>query len=99
MAAGEIDAAIVWGPFAGYFAKRQPVDLEVVPVASGDEQPSLPFSYDMSMGVRRGDKAFKERLEGIVDRRRSDIRKILQAYGVPLVGEAPLAYRPQADHQ
>ena len=92
--AGDIDVAIVWGPFAGYFAKRQPVELEVVPVVSDADQPSLPFVYDISMGVRRGDTAFKEQLEGILDRRRGDIRKILEAYGVPLIGEAPLASRP-----
>jgi mxaJ protein len=88
IASGEIDVAIVWGPYAGYFAKQQPVDLAVVPVAP-DDPPLLPLAYDMSIGVRPGDTAWKEHLEGILDRRHDDIQKILEAYGIPLVAEAP----------
>jgi len=94
VAAGEIDVAIVWGPFAGYFAKRERVELEVVPVSSSTDLPFLPFIYDISMGVRRGEDALKERLEGILNRRRGDIQRILEAYGIPLVGVAPLGSRP-----
>ena len=32
---GRVDLAIVWGPLAGYFARRQRVDLALVPVPSG----------------------------------------------------------------
>ena len=94
VAAGEIDVAIVWGPFAGYFAGRQPVAMEVVPVSSSTDGPFLPLAFDMSMGVRRGDSGLKQEMEGILDRRRGDIQKILAEYGVPLVGEAPLASHP-----
>jgi quinoprotein dehydrogenase-associated probable ABC transporter substrate-binding protein len=94
VAAGEIDVAIVWGPFVGYFVKRQPIELEVIPVSSGADRAPLPFIYDISMGVRRGDTAFKEQLEGVLDRRRGDIQKILDAYGVPLAGGSPVALRP-----
>jgi mxaJ protein len=82
VASGAIDVAIVWGPFAGIFAKRQPVALQVMPVS--DRAP-LPFVYDISMGVRIGDTAFREELEAVMDRRRGEIRKVLQSYGVPLV--------------
>src|SRR6266511_3036147 len=94
VAAGEIDVAIVWGPFAGYFAKRERAELEVVPVSSSTDLPFLRFVYDMSMGVRRGEDALKEQLEGVLDRRRGDIQRILEAYGIPLVGVAPLGSRP-----
>lgn len=63
VAKGEIDVAIVWGPLAGYFAKRQKVPLEIVPVSPEIDLPYLPFVFDISMGVRRGDDAFKEQLE------------------------------------
>ncbi|HEX6829526.1 MAG TPA: substrate-binding domain-containing protein [Burkholderiales bacterium] len=91
VAKGDIDVAIVWGPFAGYFAARAPVELEVVPVSSGTDVPAMPFTFEMSMGVRRGETALKEQMEGILERRRSDIQKILVTYGVPLVSETPLA--------
>jgi mxaJ protein len=91
VAAGEIDVAIVWGPFGGYYARRQPVALEVRPVSPSADRPMLPFTFDMSMGVRPGETAFKQRLEGALDRKRHEIRKVLEAYGVPLVGGADLS--------
>ncbi|HXG92894.1 MAG TPA: substrate-binding domain-containing protein [Blastocatellia bacterium] len=83
VAAGDIDVAIVWGPLAGFFAKRQTVPLEIVPVSPQVDKPSLPFFYDISMGVRRGDSAFRDELENIIERKRADIEKILDEYGVP----------------
>ena len=83
LVAGDIDVAIVWGPLAGYFAKRSGVPLEIIPVSPQIDQPFLPFVYDISMGVRRGEDAFKEELEGIIERKRSEIEAILNEYGVP----------------
>jgi mxaJ protein len=83
LVAGEIDVAIVWGPLAGYFVKRQAVPLEIVPVSPQIDQPFLPFIYDISMGVRRGDNQLKEELEEVMERRRTEIDGILQEYGVP----------------
>lgn len=85
VAAGEVDAAIVWGPFGGYFAQRQRVALDVVPVDVPAEA-ALPFAYDISMGVRPGEAALSSELERVLDRRRAEIQHILQAFGVPLVG-------------
>lgn len=90
VAAGEIDVAIVWGPFGGYYARHQPVALEVRPVSPGGDGPMVPFTFAMSMGVRPGETALKHRLEGALDRRRQAIRKVLEARGVPLVGGAHL---------
>jgi quinoprotein dehydrogenase-associated probable ABC transporter substrate-binding protein len=81
----EIDVAIAWGPLAGYFAKHARVPLKVVPVSPEVDQPFLPFVYDISMGVRRGDQALRDQLEQILEKRRSDIDKILDIYGVPRV--------------
>ena len=85
VAQGKIDVAIVWGPLAGYFAKREKIPLEIVPVSPQIDQPFLPFVYDISMGVRRGDVGFKDELEAIIERRRPEIESILAEYGVPIV--------------
>jgi mxaJ protein len=85
VASGEIDVAIIWGPFGGYFAKKQAIPLAVTPVAAGDDDSSLRFTYDMSIGVRRGDTAFKDQLELVLDRRRKEIRGVLDQYGVPVI--------------
>jgi mxaJ protein len=86
LAAGEIDVAVVWGPLAGYFAPRSPVPLRLVPVSPQIDLPFLPFVYDISMGVERGDSVLKEELEEIMTRRRAEIEALLDEYGVPRVG-------------
>lgn len=94
VAAGDIDVAIVWGPFAGYFAQRQTVELAVVPVqatAPSTDRMALPFTFDIAMGLRRDDAAFKAQIEDILERKRGDIQKVLDAYGVPRVGALPVA--------
>ena len=83
VAAGKVDVAIVWGPAAGYFAAHERVPLEVVPVPSG--KTDLPFEFDMSMGVRKGNQALKEQLEKLMDVKAAEIQKILKDYSVPLV--------------
>ncbi|HEY0544463.1 MAG TPA: substrate-binding domain-containing protein [Pyrinomonadaceae bacterium] len=88
VARGEVDVAIAWGPLAGYFAKRARVQLEIVPVAPQIDQPFLPFIYDISLGVRHGDQAFKEDLERVLQERRQEIESILDEYGVPRVRAA-----------
>jgi quinoprotein dehydrogenase-associated probable ABC transporter substrate-binding protein len=81
----EIDVAIAWGPLAGYFAKHSRVPLTLIPVSPQIDQPFLPFVYDISIGVRRGDQRFHDQLEQILEKRRGDIDKILSDYGVPRV--------------
>jgi mxaJ protein len=86
VAQGEVDLAVVWGPLAGYFAPRQPVPLDMAPVAPQIDLPFLPFVFDISMGVRRNDPALKEELDGILERRQPEIDALLDSYGVPRVG-------------
>ena len=83
LAAGKIDAAIVWGPIAGYFAKRvRSPELVVVPLAS---EPGVRFDYPMAMGVRYGERAWKDQIEALIDKHRGEITAILRDYGVPLL--------------
>ena len=83
VAAGRVDAAIVWGPAAGYFAARQRIPLEVVPIPSG--KTDLPFAFDISLGVRPGDEALKSQLEKVLDKKQIEIQRILKEFGVPLL--------------
>lgn len=82
---GDIDLAIVWGPLAGFFAKQTRVPLEIVPVSPQIDQPFLPFVFDISMGVRRGDQEFRDRIDQILETRRLEIDRILNDYRVPRV--------------
>jgi quinoprotein dehydrogenase-associated probable ABC transporter substrate-binding protein len=84
VAAGKVDVAVVWGPFAGYFGSRQAVPLKIVAVTPESDGPTLPFVFDIAMGVRKGDKALRDQLQKVLDRRRVEIQRILHEYGVPL---------------
>ncbi|HJQ35309.1 MAG TPA: substrate-binding domain-containing protein [Pyrinomonadaceae bacterium] len=88
VAKGDVDVAVVWGPLAGYFAPRERVPLAVVPVSPQFDLPFLPFVYDISMGVRRGDDDLRQQLDDFLQRRHPDIERILEEYGVPRAGAA-----------
>lgn len=88
VANGEIDVAVVWGPLAGYFAAREPVPLVVTAVSPAVDPPGVRFAFDISVGVKKGDPQLKEELDGVLSRRRPEIEKILDEYGVPRVPPA-----------
>jgi quinoprotein dehydrogenase-associated probable ABC transporter substrate-binding protein len=86
LANGKIDAAIVWGPIAGYFAQRvKSVQLAVLPLKS---EPGVQLDYEMAMGVRYGEREWKQQVEGLIESRQADIQAILKEYGVPLVDKS-----------
>jgi len=83
VANGDVDVAIAWGPLAGYFAQREPVPLDIAAVSPQIDLPFLPFVFDISMGVRRGNDALREQLNAVIERRKVEIDRILDQYGVP----------------
>jgi len=87
LAQGKIDAAIVWGPMAGYFTKhtRSP-ELVVAPMKS---EPNLPMDFAIAMGVRYGEPHWKGQVEALIAKHGDDIRQILTEFGVPLVAGKP----------
>jgi mxaJ protein len=82
VAQGEVDVAVVWGPLAGYFAARQQVPLELVPVDS-DMDGTLPLTFAISMAVRKNDASRLQRLNEFLRRRQRAIDRILDEYHVP----------------
>jgi mxaJ protein len=92
VARGDVDAALVWGPLAGYFASREGVALELARVTPEMDSPSLPFAFDMSMAVRRGDTERLRAVDDFIVRRRGAIDRVLAEYGVPRTDTAqPMA--------
>jgi quinoprotein dehydrogenase-associated probable ABC transporter substrate-binding protein len=83
VAKGDVDVSAVWGPTAGYFIRKSRVPLVATPVSPQIDLPFLPFVFDISMAVRRGDTALRDRLNDILERRADDIDRILRDYGVP----------------
>jgi len=80
---GELDAAILWGPIAGYFAARSgAADLAVLPLRS---EPGVRFDFSISAGVRFGDREARDQLESLMTRTAAQIASLLAEYHVPLV--------------
>jgi len=90
VAKGDVDVAVAWGPMAGYFAKRQGMPLEVTPVKPEADPPGLRFTFAIAMGVRKGDTKLRDEIDVALKRRKADVDKVLDDYGVPRVaGPAP----------
>jgi mxaJ protein len=82
VADGAIDTAVVWGPEAGYFARHAAVAMTIAPVTPQSDR-ALPFTFDISMAVRKRDLQLRDELNGFLTRRSADIDRILSAFGVP----------------
>jgi mxaJ protein len=85
VAKGEVDLAVAWGPLAGYFARKRG-DLTLTPVEPATDSTGLPMTFAIAMGVRKGDGELRREIDAILLRRRDEIGKILDEYGIPRVG-------------
>ena len=88
VASGAVDVAIVWGPLGGYFAGRT-AGLRVTPVRDASAAVGVPFVFAIAMGVRAGDTSLVRRLDAVLSRRRVEIARVLDRFGVPRVPPAP----------
>ena len=88
--ADRIDAAVLWGPLAGYYAKQPNANLSVAPLL---KEHGVPMDFRISMGVRHSDQEWKRTLNKLIRENQDAINKILADYGVPLLDEQgkPLA--------
>jgi quinoprotein dehydrogenase-associated probable ABC transporter substrate-binding protein len=83
--AGSIDAGVLWGPLAGYYARHDEPRLAVVPLLH--EKAGARFIYRITMGVRFSDQEWKRALNRLIQENQAEINKILLDFGVPLLDE------------
>ncbi len=84
LGSGHIDAAILWGPIAGFVVNRHsgPDTWKELPFATN---PRIRFDYEISMGVRNGEPQWKDTLDHWISEHHADIDRILARYHVPLL--------------
>lgn len=82
---GAIDAGILWGPMAGFYAKKATPALHVTPLVKETTGPKL--IYRVGMGVRGADQNWKRQLNRLIAENQPAINKILLDFGVPLLDE------------
>jgi quinoprotein dehydrogenase-associated probable ABC transporter substrate-binding protein len=85
LTSGEIDAGVLWGPIAGYYAKQASPPLHVTPLVKETSGPRL--AYRIGMGVRPADQNWKRQLNRLIQESQPAINKILLDFGVPLLDE------------
>ena len=84
VADASLDVAVVWGPLAGYFAKRTRVPLKLQPVSPRVDG-AVPMSFEISMGTRREDAQLRKQIDDALLKHRTEIQAVLREFGVPLL--------------
>jgi quinoprotein dehydrogenase-associated probable ABC transporter substrate-binding protein len=84
LGAGNIDAAILWGPMAGFLAQRHGASpaWRAVPFLP---DPHIRFNYEISMGVRFGEKQWQDELDAWIDGHQAQVNEILATFRIPLL--------------
>jgi quinoprotein dehydrogenase-associated probable ABC transporter substrate-binding protein len=85
---GTVDVVFLWGPIAGYFTKRAGDSVRLVPFPP---TPGIRFDYEISMGVRYGEKAWKDKIDNWIATNQPKIDQILTGYQVPLLPLQPVS--------
>ncbi len=87
VAQGNADVAILWAPEAARYVKRSPVPLKMVLSEARADGPTAPVDlhYDQAIGVSSAKPALVERLNEALEAARSDVRRLLEEEGIPLL--------------
>lgn len=94
IAGGAIDAGVLWGPMAGYYAKQAEPPLHVAPLVKETGGPRM--TYRIGMGVRAADQNWKRLLNRFIQDNQSEINAILLGFGVPLLDDSDRPITAQA---
>ena len=81
LSAGKIDVAVVWGPIAGQLTRDHSSWTSV----AFKPDPKIKFDYEMSMGLRQGEKEWQATLDQWIATHREQINQILAGYQIPLL--------------
>ncbi len=93
---GKIDAGILWGPIAGMLVEQRTKEPKwrAVPF---EPDPKIKFDYEISMGLRNGEKQWKDTLDSWIAGHHSQIDSILLSYKVPMVDATGHVSSPATD--
>jgi quinoprotein dehydrogenase-associated probable ABC transporter substrate-binding protein len=85
LSSGKIDVAVVWGPIAGQLLSQHSTwtSLPFKP------DPKIRFDYEMAMGLRQGEKEWKDTLDQWISSHHQQIQAILVGYRIPLLELSP----------
>jgi quinoprotein dehydrogenase-associated probable ABC transporter substrate-binding protein len=80
---GAIDAGVLWGPLAGYYASHAASPMKATLLLKEKGGPHL--DYRIVMGVRPSDQNWKRQLNQLIGENQPAINKLLLEYGIPII--------------
>jgi quinoprotein dehydrogenase-associated probable ABC transporter substrate-binding protein len=90
LAAGKIDAAILWGPIAGFLVDHhQGQGAGTWTALPFKPDARIKLDYEIAMGVRNGEKEWLQALDGWISGHKEEIAQILSSYHIPLLPTTP----------
>lgn len=84
VADGSVDAAVVWGPYAGQYA-GEVGGVAVKPVRPEIDLPFMPMVASLTIGFRPGDEALRDDVNQALASAWEAIEAVLDEHGVPLL--------------
>jgi quinoprotein dehydrogenase-associated probable ABC transporter substrate-binding protein len=81
-----IDAGVLWGPLAGYYASHAASPMKTTLLLKERGGPHL--DYRIVMGVRPSDQNWKRQVNQLIGENQPAINKLLLDYGIPIVNES-----------
>src|SRR5262249_16030036 len=85
LASGDIDAGVLWGPMAGYFARQAGSAMTVAPLAKETSGPRL--AYRIAIRVAYADQGWNGQLNRMMWKNQPAINDVLLGFGVPLLDD------------
>ena len=82
---GKIDIAILWGPLAGYEAKKAKKTITIVPLTKEETISRGKLVYRFTMGIRRNEPEWEKTINNLIKDNQEEINEILREYGIPLL--------------
>jgi len=83
IATGAVDAGVLWGPMAGYYAAQAKPPMHVTLLLKETGGPRM--VYRITMGVRPSDQNWKRELNRLIAENQPAINKLLLDFGVPIL--------------
>ena len=82
---GELDIAILWGPYAGYEAKLAKKKIKLVHLTKEEKVGRGTMVYRFTMGIRRNEPEWGKTINNLIKDNQSEINEILREYNIPLL--------------
>ena len=81
----KIDIGVVWGPYAGYQAKKSEMPLRLIPLVKEEKISRGKMVYRFTMGIRKNEPEWEKTINTLIKENQKEINLILEDYGIPLL--------------